>query len=131
MAIQQGTQFSVKLEDAQKKVTRRKAGDRPEFPPETGLRASRYGIADRLNEHFMLARNNAEYGLEWAEFLARAQQDYSIDALKLARKRAKMKGEARTLRVRASELKNCARATAMDLMGFEREEVGENSPHWN
>ena len=54
-----------------------------------------------------------------------------IDALKLATKRAKMDGQPRAMRVRASEAKNCARATAMDLMGFEKTPVGEESPWWN
>src|SRR5207247_700426 len=118
MAIDEGAQFSIKPEDAPIKRKRVKASDRPEYPPVTGLRASRYGIADKLNGHFTRARNDAEYGLAWTEYRAVAMHARADDNTKMARKRAKVTKQEPTVRVRASELKTCARATAMRLMGF-------------
>lgn len=134
MAIQDGASFAVKVhaEDMSNKKPRRKKGEeRPFCPPELALLPSRYNIAERLYQHYTSARNDAKYGLEWNRFKNEEKRKRLIDALKLAEKRALMDGKPRTARVRASELKNCARATAMDIMGFQRADVGSDSPHWN
>ncbi len=134
MAIEEGAIFSVKpsAEEMSNKKPRRKKGDeRPFCPPELALVPSRYNVAERLYQHYTSARNDADYGLRWNRFKNEEKRKRLLDALKLAEKRAKMDGQPRAMRVRASELKNCARATAMDLMGFERNDIGTDSPHWN
>jgi len=134
MAIQDGAVFAVKphADDMSNRKPRRKKGEeRPFCPPELALLPSRYDVAWRLYHHYTMARNDAAYGLAWNEFKNTQRHLRLEDSLKLARKRAKMNGTPRALRVRASELKNCARATAMDLMGFERQDIGVDSPHWN
>lgn len=134
MAIQAGAQFAVKPHESEmtdKKPRRKRGEERPFAPADSPLVPSRYNVAERLYAHYTKARNDAAYGLEWAEFKIEQKRLRLGDALKLARKRAAMDGKARTARVRASELKNCARATVMDIIGFEKQQVGEESPWWN
>src|SRR5690349_2938217 len=114
-----------------KTTTRTKKADRPLDPPhiDVELRQSRYGLADRLLEHFSRWRNDRDYAREFGMFFRSEQRRKFEEAEKLEawldKKRAEeAAAEAQTgvqerfYRVRASELKSCSRSQAMRLMGF-------------
>ncbi len=142
MPISSKTLIAVQAEEGeiQRNLRTRKA-DRPYSPPTLGyvapdgtfvqieVRPSRYGLADKINAHYARLRNDQTYGNEYRRFVI-------VEKMKrLSEQKARMekplKGEKIPPRVRASELKDCARQVSMRLMGFEAAPVGENSPHWN
>lgn len=122
--VQSAADAAAEPQQARRSYTRK--ADReasPYGPPELGLRPSRYRLAERLYEHYARVRNDRTYQRAYEGF-ERAEQIRAADA------REERSSRVGGPRVRASELKGCARMTAMRLMGFDAEPVGVQSPWW-
>ncbi len=108
--------------------------ENPHGPPELGLRPSRYRLAERLYAHFAKVRNDREYQREYEAYETEELRKRLVSDDAWAAKRAANKDRPRKVyapRVRASELKDCARGVAMRLMEFPAAPTGEGNPHWN
>ena len=110
-----------------------KKADRAFSPPELGLRPSRFGIAEKLYTHYQRCRQDLEYADQFYAFVRQERQQKIADDAKFAEwlKKKRASDEPRELRVSASKIKDCARATVLQLMRFPEDPVGLGSPHWN
>lgn len=141
MPISSKTLIAVQEEGPVERKPRTKKADRPFSPPTLGyasqdgtfvpieLRPSRYRLAERVNDHYARLRNDRAYGNEYRRFVVAEKMKRLSEQKSLLEKPSK--GTKTPPRVRASELKDCARQVTMRLMGFDAAPVGENSPHWN
>lgn len=135
IATGQGATSSSSSKPATKRRPPKAERDAMEWgPPELGLRPSRYRLAERLYAHFARVRTDYQYRRKWEDFETEELRRRLGDADERAEKRASNKGKPRKQykpRVRASELKSCARSQAMRMMGFREDPVGQDSPWWN
>jgi hypothetical protein len=132
MAISRKTLISTAEGGEPPKKPRVLKKDRDFCPPELGLRPSRYRLAERLYEHYARCRQDQEYADRYERFVHTETIARIKKASEFADYRDKGKDTyvAKT-RVRASEIKSCARQTTMRLMGFTPALVGADSPWWN
>jgi len=120
--------------NAKERKPRIRKADREFSPPELGLRPSRYRLAERIYEHFARVRGDYEYRRRWEAFETEELRRRLAEDDQRAAKRQSNADKPRKQykpRVRASELKSCARAQAMRMIGFAEAPTGTDSPWWN
>lgn len=112
------------------RTPRVKKEERGYAPEGSGLRPSEYRLARRLIWMFGKLRNDTDYGRRFDELLLREKEKAVKDARSLAEWRAQQT-EPAPLRVRASELKDCARKQAFRIMGFTPAPTPTKYGNWN
>ena len=132
MAISRKTLISTADGGEPPKKARVFKKDRTFAPEELGLRPSRYRLAERLYDHFARCRQDQDYADRYERYVHAETVIRIKKASEFADYRDKGKENyVPKVRVRASEIKSCARQTTFRLMGFTPAEVGKDAPWWN
>jgi len=102
--------------------------DKPFAPPGSGIRESDH-VRSKLEAHLYRLREDEAYRRQFSSYRRDALRKKFAQAEKLE-EWLDQQNEPAPMRVRASNLKDCARWQAMSLMGFTPDPIGEDSPHW-